>query len=332
MTEILARDRLPGPVPSDFSRPFWEATKQKILLLQYDPQAQRYQFFARPISIFTGRRNLEWRPAAGTGSVYTYTVVHRAPLPAFARRTPYVVASITLDEGVRIMAHLINCRPDDVRIGMKVRLAWEPRGEYNVAVFEPLLVEQRMNAEQNLIQNAVVVFADLQDGIIDGAQTNDPKNIAKKANALARLAQIFSIPIEVTTVPVGPGTLASELSAVLGTPNIHVRTTTSAFDNPGFRKAIEDSKRRVIVVCGVATEIAVQRLTLAALRAGFEVQVVLDACGGFSERSEKAALARMQQAGAVLTSLPAIAGELAADFTQPQAGQALGILMELTAH
>ncbi len=58
---------LPEPVPSDFSRPFWEATKQHVLLLQYDPDAGRYQFFPRPASIFTGRRNLEWRAAAGTG-------------------------------------------------------------------------------------------------------------------------------------------------------------------------------------------------------------------------------------------------------------------------
>jgi uncharacterized OB-fold protein len=128
---------LPEPVPSDFSGPFWEATKEHILLLQYDPDVKRYQFFPRPVSIYTGRRSLEWRPAAGTGSVYTFTIVHRAPLPACASRTPYVVASITLDEGVRIMAQLIDCRPEDVRIGMRVRLAWEPRGEFNLAVFAP---------------------------------------------------------------------------------------------------------------------------------------------------------------------------------------------------
>jgi hypothetical protein len=135
--DVRESQALPEPVPSDFSRPFWEATKQHTLLLQYDPEVKRYQFFPRPVSIFTGRRNLEWRAAAGTGSVYTFTIVHRAPLPAFATRTPYVVASIELDEGVRIMAQLIDCAPEDARIGMRVQLAWEPRGEYNVAVFAP---------------------------------------------------------------------------------------------------------------------------------------------------------------------------------------------------
>jgi uncharacterized OB-fold protein len=136
--DVRETQPLPEPVPSDFSMPFWEATKDHRLLLQYDPVAGRYQFFPRPASIFSGRRNLEWRAAAGTGSVYTFTIVHRAPLPAFAARTPYVVASIELDEGVRIMAQVVDCPAGDVRIGMRVQLAWEPRGEYNVAVFAPV--------------------------------------------------------------------------------------------------------------------------------------------------------------------------------------------------
>jgi uncharacterized OB-fold protein len=132
-----AHGELPQPVPSDFSQPFWQATKQKKLLLQYDPESEKYQFFARPSSIYTGKRNLEWRAASGSGTIYAFTVVHHAPLPAFASRTPYIVASVTLDEGVRIMANIVNVVPADLRIGMNVVVAWEPRGEYNVAVFQP---------------------------------------------------------------------------------------------------------------------------------------------------------------------------------------------------
>jgi uncharacterized OB-fold protein len=128
---------LPAPAPSPFSLPFWEGTKRKELLLQYDPIAERYQFFPRPISIYTGKRNLEWRAASGLGSVFAFTIVRRAPHPGFAGRTPYVVASITLDEGVRILAQLRNVAPEDVRAGMRVHVEWEPRGAYNVAVFEP---------------------------------------------------------------------------------------------------------------------------------------------------------------------------------------------------
>jgi hypothetical protein len=59
------------------------------------------------------------------------------------------------------------------------------------------------------------------------------------------------------------------------------------------------------------------------------VQVVVDACGGLSARSEDAALRRLMQAGVVTTSLPSIAGQLAGDFTQHKGAQAIGILYEM---
>ena len=105
------------------------------------------------------------------------------------------------------------------------------------------------------------------------------------------------------------------------------RTTTDSFDNAAIRAAIEATGRKTILIAGVATEVAVQRPSLTAVRHGFTVHVVLDACGGVSERSERASLERLVQAGVVLTSVPSLAGELAADFTQPRAQEALSVLM-----
>lgn len=137
MSGSPSADQRPVPRPSDFSLPFWAATKERRLLLQYCHDTGRYQFFARPVSLFTGKRNLEWREASGKGRVYTYTQVHHPPTPAWAAHVPYIVGSIELDEGVRIMAHVVNCAPEKVAIGMRVRLAWESRGEFNLPVFEP---------------------------------------------------------------------------------------------------------------------------------------------------------------------------------------------------
>jgi uncharacterized OB-fold protein len=50
----------------DFGMPFWEATKQKKLVIQYCKTAKKYQHFPRPVSIFTGRRrDIEWREVSG---------------------------------------------------------------------------------------------------------------------------------------------------------------------------------------------------------------------------------------------------------------------------
>jgi hypothetical protein len=62
---------------------------------------------------------------------------------------------------------------------------------------------------------------------------------------------------------------------------------------------------------------------------GFNVQIVLDACGGLSVQTDDAALRRLVHAGVVTTSIPSLAGQLAGDFTQPKGMQALGIFYEM---
>lgn len=61
---------------------------------------------------------MEWVVSAGHGTVYSFTIVHRAPHPAFA--TPYVVAIVTLDEGFEMLANL-ECEPARAAIGLRVR-------------------------------------------------------------------------------------------------------------------------------------------------------------------------------------------------------------------
>ncbi len=57
--------------------------------------------------------------------------------------------------------------------------------------------------------------------------------------------------------------------------------------------------------------------------------MVLDACGGMNERTEQAALFRMNKAGATTVSVMTLAGELAGDFRDPKAQQAIGIVYEM---
>lgn len=123
-------------MPYNFTRVFWDAARDGKLLLQYDPAVGKYQFYPRPVSVFSGRRDLEWREASGKGTVYTYTVSHKAP-PPFKNVPPFVIATVELAEGVRIITNLVDCPPDRVRIGMPVRLIWVKAGDMNFPAFEP---------------------------------------------------------------------------------------------------------------------------------------------------------------------------------------------------
>ncbi len=110
----------------DFGMPFWEATRQKKLVIQYCKTAKKYQHFPRPVSIFTGRRrDIEWREVSGKGTVFSFTIAHRGP-PAFQGMEPYAIASVTLDVGVNLIAGVVNCTADELKIGMKVKPYWHP--------------------------------------------------------------------------------------------------------------------------------------------------------------------------------------------------------------
>jgi len=127
----------PLPVPTSITRPFWDAAKEHRLVIQYDPDAGAYQFYPRAVSMATGKRNLEWREVSGKGSVFSYTVTH-VPTAGFEDKAPYTIASIDLDEGVRMLANMVNVDPEAVKIGMRVRVCWEDLSdEISYFAFEP---------------------------------------------------------------------------------------------------------------------------------------------------------------------------------------------------
>ena len=106
------------------TRPFWKGVAEGKLVLQYCTEAKRFQHYPKPVSAYTGRRTLEWREVAGTGVIYAFTVV-RIPGPGLEGRLPLCVATVELDEGVRIISNVLNCKPEQLAVGRRVRLAWD---------------------------------------------------------------------------------------------------------------------------------------------------------------------------------------------------------------
>lgn len=125
------------PAPRTFSRPFWEGTREKKLLVQFCRRSGKYQFFPRATSIYTGRRDLEWREVSGKGEIFTYTIARRAREP-FQGHEPFFIATVTLDVGVNVLANIVHCALDEMRIGLKVKPFWAPLPNgTNLLMFEP---------------------------------------------------------------------------------------------------------------------------------------------------------------------------------------------------
>lgn len=180
--------------------------------------------------------------------------------------------------------------------------------------------------------DAVILFADLQAGIVELTQTLPLNRLKLGVRGLARLAKLFEIPAVVAGVRGEGGSVAkviAEIAEGMGPLPTHHRTTCDSFLNEEIVAVIEATGRKTLLVSGVATELAVQLPALTACDQGYRVYVVLDACGGMSERTEQAALLRLAKAGATTVSVMTLAGEMAGDFRDAKAQQAIGILYEM---
>lgn len=180
--------------------------------------------------------------------------------------------------------------------------------------------------------DAVILFADLQAGIVELTQTLPLDRLKVGVRGLAKLAKLFAIPAVVAGIrgeDRSPAKIIAEIADGLGTLPTYHRTTCDSMLNEEIVAAIEATGRKTLLISGVATELAVQLPALTASDLGFRVHVVLDACGGMSDRTEQAALLRMANAGATPVSVMTLAGEVAGDLRDPKAQQAIGILYEM---
>jgi isochorismate hydrolase len=189
-----------------------------------------------------------------------------------------------------------------------------------------------VSSSRVIAEDTVVLFADLQAGIVELTRTNPLARLKQSVNALAKLAKLLEIPAFVTGVMGeggSPAKVIEEIGNNLGELPTMYRTTCDSFLNEAIVKAIASTGRKTVLVAGVATELAVQLAALTASDLGYKVLVVLDACGGVSERSEEAALLRMTKAGATTVSVITLAGELAGDLREAKAQPLLGIVYEI---
>ncbi|MFC5338515.1 Zn-ribbon domain-containing OB-fold protein [Leucobacter denitrificans] len=130
----------PAPVPSTASAFYWEHARKGELVIQgfegtdfvqFPPndRAERFDIDTDPIPV----------PVAGTGTVYSFSVLHQAFHPAFVEDLPLVLALVELDDypGIRILTNILEANPEDITIGMAVEVVFEERGEYSLPQFRP---------------------------------------------------------------------------------------------------------------------------------------------------------------------------------------------------
>lgn len=148
--------------------------------------------------------------------------------------------------------------------------------------------------------NCVFTLIDHQGQMIFGVSNIDRQTLISNTVGLAKTARVFGVPMVLSTVETQSfsGPLWPQLRAVYPGVEPIERSSMNAWDDENFVKAIAATGRRKIVLAGLWTEACVTFPTIQAIHDGYEVYVVVDACGDVSPMAHDASMQRVIQAGA----------------------------------
>lgn len=169
-------------------------------------------------------------------------------------------------------------------------------------------------------QNCAVALIDYQPAMFFGVQSHDRFLTMHNAIALGKTAQLFNLPTVLSTVASSSfsGPMVPEISSIFPNQQIIDRTSINAWVDGNFRKAIEATQRKKIVVAGLWTEACVLFPTLELLKAGYQVYIPTDACGDISSEAHERSVARMIQAGATPINALQFLFELQQDWARSE--------------
>src|SRR5437660_1953808 len=157
--------------------------------------------------------------------------------------------------------------------------------------------------------DSVIVFIDQQPQMTFGMASSDRATMINNVTLLAKVAKEFNVPAILTAVETESfsGYIWPQLLDVFPGQPVIERTSMNSWDSMEFRKAIEATGKKNIIMTGLWTEVCVTWPTIEMLGAGYNLYVVADRCGATSPAAQEAALSRMVQAGAVrLTTIAAL--------------------------
>lgn len=119
----------PDPMTNLETERYWAAARDGRLLIKTCNACGEAHYYPREICPHCGSTDTEWREASGKGTIYSYSVMRRAEIP-------YVIAYVTLDEGVTMMTNIVDTDFDAIAIGKAVEVTFrETEGGMALPVF-----------------------------------------------------------------------------------------------------------------------------------------------------------------------------------------------------
>lgn len=122
--------RRPVPVPSEFTRPFWDAAKNRQLVIQRCSKCGQFYHPPVPQCSKCSSTTFGWEPVLGSGTIYEATIMYLPRVGGFEAAVPYACILVELRDqpGILLLTNLIGAHPTEARIGAPVELDFEDIG------------------------------------------------------------------------------------------------------------------------------------------------------------------------------------------------------------
>ncbi|MEU0392275.1 isochorismatase family protein [Streptomyces sp. NPDC006208] len=169
-------------------------------------------------------------------------------------------------------------------------------------------------------ENAALLLVDHQIGLFPGVRDMGIDELKHNVTALTRVALRLGIPVIATTTSADDlwGPLIPELQAVLPKDlEVIDRSTVNAWHDERVRGALESFGRDRIIVAGTSLEVCAALPAISATAAGHTTYVAVDASGTFSATKRETGLARLHQAGVIVSDYASLVVEMLADNAHP---------------
>ncbi|MGF7437031.1 isochorismatase family protein [Lentilactobacillus senioris] len=184
---------------------------------------------------------------------------------------------------------------------------------------KPNTMKKRDTKEDNLIDpdNSVIAVIDYQPTQLLTQESANTAKIMRNVVDLVRLGKLYNVPIVPSVVNVTSGANEPTFPALreeFGDMDVYDRMTINAWEDQNFYDAVHKTGRKKLIIAALWTEACLSFPTLDALKEGYEVYPVLDCVAGSSIDASDAAIMRMRDSGAKMTSIPQLACEFQRNY------------------
>ena len=115
----------PLPRGEDYNGEFYQFCQQHELRFQRCSGCKAWRHMPRESCRNCGSFEWTWERSNGTGKIFSWTIIHRALHPGFADDLPYAAVLVELDEGVRLVSHVVDLPLENLRIGLPVKVIFD---------------------------------------------------------------------------------------------------------------------------------------------------------------------------------------------------------------